>query len=469
MTLVISSAVTGQVKEAIDQKADTMLKYIPETKLSENVTIRHIIIEGNDITRRAVILREMSIKEGDEVALDSIPKLLNQNKLRLVNMALFNSVEMRIEKVTKKEVDWYVKLTERWYILPSLTLQMADRNFNTWWVQENHDLRRADVGLTVSDINFRGNLETLAATVQAGYTQKLGINYIIPYLDKKQKNGLGFAFTIARSQQTYYNTDSNKLQYVGNYTGPAIYVESDASINYLFRPGYPSHHIFSLTYKDYWVGDTVIKRNPNFFLNGSNHARLLELQYRFDYNNVDNWNYPLLGFKLVAYAVSRIGFQGLNSQNFVTVETGLFKDIAPNWYVSGVFRGRFVVPQKQPYFFEGGLGTQTDYVRGYEYYVIDGADYGVLRFDLKRQLFNKTYPINIRYINNFPLRIYPKIFADVGYIDSPVPGTSTLSNKLLYSVGIGCDVITLYEIKIRFEFAWNHLGQNGLYLHWNSE
>lgn len=262
----VSTGAHSQVKKAINDDADTMRKYIPEKKLAETVTIRKIIIEGNKVTRRAVILREMSVREGMEAVVDSIPQLLNQNKLRLFNMALFNSIEMDIEKVTKTQVDWRVRVTERWYILPSFTIQMADRNFNTWLVEENHDLRRVTLGMTIADKNFRGNLETLAATVQAGYTQKLGIAYTIPYIDKKQKNGLGFSVSMARSRQTYYVTDSNKLQYVGTYNGPAMSVQTEAGINYIFRPGYPSHHIFTLSYKDYWVGDTVLKLNPNILL-----------------------------------------------------------------------------------------------------------------------------------------------------------------------------------------------------------
>ena len=126
-------------------------------------------------------------------------------------------------------------------------------------------------------------------------------------------------------------------------------------------------------------------------------------------------------------------------------------------------------PAKQPYYFQGGLGTQTDYLRGYEYYVIDGGSYGLLRFDFKRELFNNTYSLPIRYFTALPIRIYPKVFADVGYIDGAAEHYNFLGNRVLYSAGVGLDVVTLYDIKIRMEFAWNHMSQNGLYLHFNSE
>ena len=126
-------------------------------------------------------------------------------------------------------------------------------------------------------------------------------------------------------------------------------------------------------------------------------------------------------------------------------------------------------PQQQPYYFRNGLGTSTDYVRGYEYYVTDGYNYGVLRLNLKREVFNNTYSLPVQYFTAIPVRVYPKLFFDVGYINTPNAGTNTLANTVLYSFGAGIDIVTLYDVKIRVEFARNHLGQNGVYLHFNSE
>jgi len=471
LAFVIFSARTyGQAKEAINNRADTMEKYIPEKQLSDKVVIRHIIIDGNVVTRRSVIVREMSIAEGDTVTVDSIPKLLNQNKLRLINLSLFNTIDMEIERVTAKEVDWHVKVNERWYVLPKFNFELADRNFNTWWVEQNHDLSRANIGLTLYDYNFRGNLENLAVTAQVGYTRKYALNYQIPYADKNQKWGFGFGVSVAKSKQTYYATDSNKLKYVTNLNNSDILSQTEAGINISYRPGYAIRHLLTITYKDYSVGDTVVKLNPNYYEDGSKKARLIEFSYRLDLNYVDNWNYPLYGFKFVGYVVSRIGLEGLSAQNYINIETGVFGSPLPKWYASAIFRGRLESPEKQPYYFAGGLGTMTDYVRGYEYYVIDGSQYGLLRLDLKKEIFNRTYTLPLQYFTAIPLRIYPKIFADAGYIKSSYTGNnSTLDNRLLYSIGAGVDIVTLYDLKIRLEFAYNHKAQNGLYLHLNSE
>ena len=434
----------------------------------QQVTIRKIIITGNTITRRSVILRELGIHEGDTIFANATDSLNTENKLRLCNLQLFNEVDQHIEHIGS-ELDWYIAVKERWPVIPSVIVQFADRNFNTWWVSEHHDLRRVSGGLTLTDKNFRGNLETLAVTAEGGYTQKLGINYMRPYVNRGQTNGFGFSLSYAQSRQTYFNTDSNKLVYAGTYSGPVILKQLEGGISYLYRPAYASKHLFQLNYKDYSVSDTILKLNPEYFANNSTRARFFEFYYRYEYNGVDNWNYSLTGYKLVTQAVVRQGLEGIHFQSYANVEAGWFKNPLPKWYTSVIFRGRLMYPQQQPYYFRGGLGTQTDYVRGYEYYVIDGSNYGVVRLDLKREVFNNTYAIPVRYFTAIPVRIYPKVFFDAGYIDSPQPGNSFLSNKLQYSAGVGVDVVTLYDIKLRFEYAFNHLGQNGLYLHFNSE
>lgn len=468
--ILFSSRSFGQAKEAINNKADTMQKYVPEKQLSGTVTIRNIVIEGNVVTKRSVILREMSIREGDTVAVDSIPVLLNQNKLRLTNLSLFNDIDMKIERVTKNQADWHINVKERWYILPKFTFELADRNFNTWWVDQNHDFSRANVGVTLYDYNFRGKLENLGATVQLGYTRKFALSYQIPYIDKSQKWGAGFGISTAQSRQTYFTTDSNKLRYVNSNNNNDILTQTEAGITISYRPAYATKHMLSITYKDYSVGDTVVRLNLNYYEDGSKNAQLIELTYRFDLNYVDNWNYPLYGFKFVGYLVSRIGLAGFSAQHYINIETGIFRSPLPNWYVSAILRARLTLPEKQSYYFTGGLGTRTDYVRGYEYYVIDGSQYGLLRLDLKHELFNKNYKLPLQYFTSVPLRIYPKIFADIGYIKSDIAGNrSFLDNRVLYAVGAGIDIVTLYDLKIRLEFAYNHLAQNGLYLHLNSE
>jgi hypothetical protein len=36
---------------------------------------------------------------------------------------------------------------------------------------------------------------------------------------------------------------------------------------------------------------------------------------------------------------------------------------------------------------------------------------------------------------------------------------------MLYSGGLGIDIITFYDVVIKLEWSFNQLGQNGLFLH----
>ncbi len=428
-----------------------------------------ITLDGNNITKRKVILRELAVQEGESIAADSIAALKTQIKLRLFNLQLFNEVDQEVEERGADTLVWHIHVKERWYIIPTAILQFADRNINTWWVDQGHDLDRVSGGLTVTDRNFRGNLETLSITVQAGYTQKLGISYMLPYIDNDQTHGVGIVAAMARSNQAYYTTANNKLEFTGGYNGPVMWRQAEAGLCYVYRPGYAKKHLLQATYRHYSVADTIVRLNAGYFADSSTRARFAELMYRFEYNGVDNWSYSLTGEKLVSTIVARIGMEGLRFQTYANVEAGIFRSIKPRWYVSLIGRGRLMYPQEQPYYFRNGLGTQTDYVRGYEYYVTDGYNYGLVRFDLKREIFNNTYSLPVRYFSAIPVRVYPKVFFDAGYISNPNAGSNTLVNTLQYSVGAGLDIVTFYDMKIRVEYARNHLGQNGLYLHFNSE
>lgn len=453
--LMISGAVQGQEQAVAAGKPLLFL--------------RHINITGHKVSRRSIILREMSVQEGMVFRADSSEALLAENRLRLANAALFTTISVQQVQVAPDTVDWEIGVKERWYLIPKPLFQLADRNFNVWWKEQNRDPRRANFGLTLTHANFRGNMERVVATAQVGYTQRFALEYSRPYLDKKQQHGIGFSINVAQSGELFYQTSLNKLQFA-RIPGNRIIRQYDLAAFYTYRPAFAVRHVVQLAWHEARIADTVRQLNPDYFKNDAQQLQYGELQYRLDLNYTDNWNYPMRGFKMVSYAVARAGITGMDFQGQLRTELGIFHHPLPKWYTAVIFRGRLSFPEDQPYYFRTGLGTKTDYVRGYEYYVMDGAHYGVLRLNLKRELLNKTlFRLPFRYLPSFPLRIYPKLFADVGYMADRYPGNSTLSNKLLYSAGIGVDMLTSYDVKIRVEFAVNHLGENGLFLHLNSE
>lgn len=436
---------------------------------NDRIMIRKINISGNRITKANIILRELSIHEGEVIAADSMVQLIEKNKKRLFNLSLFTDVLIKPDTISAGEINWNIHVREQWYIIPELSFKLADRNFNVWWKEQHHDIRRANLGVSIKDRNFRGNMEQLSVTGQIGYTQKLGIEYFKPYVDKAQKHGLGGSFSFSQNEETYYTTDSNKLKFIRS-PGHYILRQFDAALLYVFRPGYNTRHLIEARYKDFKAGDTIVKLNPGYYLNGVNELKLIELSYRFEYNNVDNWNYPLKGFKTVGYTCMRAGLKGFNFQAYSMWEVSQFERLHNKWYASHVFRGRLTMPEKQPYIYRYAMGGESEYIRGYEYYVIDGSQYGLLRNSLKYELLNISIRnLPLRYLPVIPLKIYPKVYADVGYVRNAYPGNSFLNNRTLYSAGVGVDIITAYDMKLRIEYTLNHLGEKGVFLHATSE
>lgn len=466
MQVVLCLLLTGQ--SALAQSPGEAAA-APSDTLAEKIWLRAIRISGNRQTRRAILLRELSVRPGQLLTRDSMAFYTDQNRLRLVNLPLFTTVSVQARRVSYDSIDLDIAVRERWYIWPEVSLKLADRNFNVWWEEQNHDIHRANISLSLTHSNFRGNLEQLSATLQVGYTRRYALKYSRPYVDRAQKHGFGFSVALAESNEMSVRTDSNKLVFARLPYGRYIQQQYEYDLMYTYRPGYAARHLVQLGYRDYRISDTVLELNAGYFNRGARRARYLDLQYRYEYNGVDNWNYPLRGWKLVNYVSVKAGWEGFRWMAYDQVEAGLFKMPKKRWYGTIIFRGRLLAPGDLGYFMRGAMGRGNEYLRGYEYYVIDGSHYALTRFTAKRELINTTLRFPFKYLPAIPIRIYPKVYTDVGWCRNRYPGTSFLNDRPLYSAGFGIDLVTAYDTKLRIEYTINHLGQKGLFLHLNTE
>lgn len=445
---------------------------MPENIFGLSKKISSITLEGNKKTKSSVILREMSIQEEDSILGDSLEQILKLNFQRLYNLNLFTEINFRAElsKNDNKGLDIFVSLKEQWFILPQADIQLADRNVNVWWDEHNGDLSRINLGIYVQHKNLTGHLDKLSISTHVGYTQQLSATYFRPYLDKQQKQGIGFGIGFSRSKEIAFTTANNKLQFT-RHNNDFLYQYFFANAAWYYRAAYHTRHILSAGFNSYKVGDTVVQLNADYFENSSKKLSYLELAYRYEYNGVDNWNYPRRGLKIVASAVSRWGIEGMKYQALATIEMGLCHRLNNRLLSSVVFRGRTTFTQQQPYFMQTAMGYKSNYVRGYEYYVVEANHFAIGRLSLKYEAMRKRFDnLPFRYLPMLPVWIYPKIFLDCGYAaNNKNQANNNLANTFLYSIGAGVDIITAYDLKLRIEFAYNHLGENGLYLHANSE
>jgi hypothetical protein len=151
------------------------------------------------------------------------------------------------------------------------------------------------------------------------------------------------------------------------------------------------------------------------------------------------------------------------------VLTGNYWKLFPKTYFSLNTASDLKLPfKKQPFFNTQLMGYRELFMQGYEYYVIDGVAGGCVKATFSRELFRFHLPvpkIKQETINYIPFRIYGKIYGDAGYVYNPEPGQNFLNNRMLYSGGVGIDIVTFYDIAIKLEWSFNQIGQNGIYLH----
>lgn len=461
---------SGFIGRAQDMADLTLPPIVRNDTCSSHLELAGIVVSGNKRTGTDVIIRELCWPEGTRFCKDSLDYFLHLSYQRLYNLNLFADIlfRTRVENDTLLYIN--IDLKEQWFIIPQADLQLADRNVNVWWNEQNRDMSRINLGLYLQHKNISGRLDRLNASIHVGYTQQLTINYFRPYIDRKKKQGLSFAGGISRSREIAYNTVADKLQFTRS-DQLFLYRYWFARAQYIYRPAYHSRHIVGVEYNDYKVGDTVLMLNRDFFENSSADLRFITFHYRFEYNGVDNWNYPRRGYKLLAQAEQSIGLKGLSRQSVVSVESGFFKPLAQRWYASFILRAKYTFLHQYAYFTQPALGYRSDLVRGYEYYVIPANTYCIARLNLKYEAVrSQINRLPFRYLPKLPVWLYPKLFVDAGYAVQPYkrPG-NFLQNTILYSFGFGFDFITAYDLKLRVEFALNHLGENGLYLHANSE
>lgn len=432
------------------------------------VYIRHISFSGNTITKEHIVIRDMSIKDGDSIPAADLEYELEYNRKRILNLQLFATATYNKTNVHPDTIDVEYKVTELVYWLAKPLFSLADRNVNVWWKEQHLQLNRTNIGLEFTRMNFRGRNEKIGGNIQGGYNKNFEFFYQIPYIDKGLKHGLGANVSYGTGREISYVTDSNKLHFFRSEHYP--YQRFQAKLAYTYRNAYAAIHELNLSYNFFNISRQLYELSPTF-IGKKRRINYFELNYIFKYNNTDFRFYPINGIEIKAVATKRgLGFDKDINQLLFTTESSYFRTLYRDLSLSLIFRGRLSFPQSQPYYFNRALGFKNEYVRGYEYYVIDGSHYAILRSNIRLKIMDKIWTQHlIKFSEHVPLKVYCKIFTDAGYVHNDQPLNSFLNNKLLNGYGAGIDILVSYYAKLRIEYSFNHFNQNGLFLHTTKE
>ena len=459
------------------QKALLILLFICSSFLvhsQSKFVISTITIEGNKVTKKEIINREVVFSKNARYDKKELDQKIKESKINLINLKLFNFVDISYIILGNK-ADITINVTERWYFWPYPILEVSERNFNSWWdefrASNFSDFSRLNYGVFLNWENFRGRNELVQLKIRKGFKEHYLFSYQVPYFNKKKTIGLNTNIQLFRRKKSFYKTEKNQLVY---YTDENNFTTKDYEINteITFRKNIHKIHKLKLHFFISNVDTAITNNNLDYLNNGSNSGSYTKLTYLFKDENRDYVEYPLHGYYL--HFESTKYFRGTSPVNHFEIIGKAEKHLKLNsrLFLGSSFKGKLSSVGFQPYFVQEGLGFD-DYVRGYEYYVVDGQNLWLSKTALRYAVIEKTN-FNIPYVkmqqfNKAHYSLYLGVFSDLGYvIDTQTNLQNKLSNSLLWGNGISLDYVTYYDKLLRIEFSINHLGEKGVFLHFSN-
>lgn len=431
-----------------------------------------IVFKGNTITHENIIRREMELKSGDTLTHIELMNRIAQSRLNLLNTSLFNFVTIdTLPASTQGVVNLEINVLERWYLWAGVIVEFADRNFNTWW--EKRDFKRINLGARVTRNNFRGRMEQLKFAFQLGRSQKLSMYYEMPYINRNKTTGLIFNADFIRQREVGYITQNDKFRYLSSNN--ILRTDIGLSAYLSLRRGMMQSHQFGLEYKYFEFADSLLILNRQYSFNDQKKNSFFSFVYRFKADYTDIHYYPLKGWYFDIKAnKSGLGILPRETVNlwYLNPSFRYYHPLSKRFYLSAGLTAKVSSKAWQPYFYQRGLGYGRDYVRGYEYYVVDGKHFILMKTNFKFALF---VPRTLQFdfipsakFNKLHYAVYLNIFADAAYVagmENTVAEHNLLPNTLLHGLGVGIDVVTYYDKVVRFEYSVNKWGESGIFIH----
>ena len=474
LSLVLLFWVSAEIVISQSAVTDTLFaKSNEEVQASDSnqikqVSVGNVFITGNRKTKEQIILRELTLKPGATFSKIDLPIILEKDQQKLINTRLFLEVDIQIVERSESTIDLIVQVNERWYFFPSPIFKLADRSFNEWWVNQGRDLSRVNYGVRLTQYNFRGRRETVRMIAQFGFTKTLALNYMIPFIDKKQRNGLVFDIAYRDQKNLAYRTTNNKQTFLeyDEILKKAI----SSSVTWTHRYSFYNSHFVTFGYSNSTIDDTVAYLNPNYFLDGATQQRYFSLSYLFTRDLRDYIAYPLSGH-IITFKAEKNGLGIYDDLNRFSMRASYaqYFPLKKNYFLSTSITGVASFPKRQAYNNTEAIGYRPDEIRGYELYVVEGQNYLIHKITLKKLLFAKETSIKSIPISQFqkiPVQVYLKAYFDSGYVGTEFadPENTALSNKYLFGGGLGLDIVTYYDLVVRLEYSFNDSGDTGFFL-----
>ena len=435
--------------------------------------INSIEIEGNKTTKKSTILRELSFQIGDTLTQESFSEKLIQSELNISSQWLFNFIDF-VPIYINNNIDVVIKVVERWYVWPYPILEISERNFNVFYdslkASNFTDFSRLNYGVFLNWYNFRGRNELLKIKFRKGYKEHYLFEYDIPYFNANKTLGTILNFELFRMEQFHYKTIDNKLLYT-NLDNDFLR-DWNAAISLQYKKNLNTVHRFNIQHSLIETPLEVQSLNSTFLPESKNRFQYSKLEYHYENEKRNSTTYPTKG----SFNELMIGYFNSTNTDFtnfsITAKTENHFTLKPRLFLGNSVKVKFQTNTELPYALNESLGFD-DYLRGYEYYVLDGEHFAITKTALKYELVPKTN-LQIPYFKMEQFKkafycVYFSIFADVGgVVDNQFSNENSLNNTLLASQGMSLDIVTYYDKLVRLEYSRNHLNEWGVFIHFSN-
>jgi outer membrane protein assembly factor BamA len=438
----------------------------------EKFILTDIQIDGNKITKDATVLRELSFKKGDTLSLQELTNKIEESKRNIEKQWLFNFIDFKYD--LNPDLKITITTIERWYVWPYPIFEISERNFNVFYdslkMSNFQDYSKLNYGVFLNVYNFRGRNEKLLLKYRKGYKEHYLFDYDIPYLNKKKTVGINLKIEFFRMKKFHFKTIANELDYFEQEG--TFFKDFKKSIAVSYKPGLHSNHKFILENSEYNIPNSEILNNEQYLPNFDTNFVVNEFQYQFEYEKRNSISYPTVGsYHLAQLQIFKGWENSYKNIVFSAKKENHFK--LNNKLLFGFsVKAKTSLKDSLAYIFNSSLGFE-DYIRGYEYYVIDGNHFALSKKALKYCLVpKKKLEVPFFKMEQFEksyYSLYLSIFADMGVVyDKYTNESNKLNNRFLYSQGIGLDFVTYYDKLMRLELSRNHLKEWGVFLHFSN-
>lgn len=441
---------------------------------NDSLSISEIAISGNRRTQNQIILRELEFDVGDTFLASDLEIILKKSRENLLNTSLFNFIDIIKDVDTSSlMLKIQVNLIERWYILPYFAIKSAEENINSWWGQKN--IKHLSLAMTVVDNNFRGMREELILKTNIGYDRSLGLTYSMPYVNKQKTLGVLVNAEYGAYKEMIVGIEDYSYRF---FRSPEELVlkKYSAGVGILWRPFFRITQQLKLEYHNASFLDAVLSLNPN--LTTSSKISYLRIYSKLKIDHRNNRAYPTEG-SYVDFIITQTGLGLLSGEKKMqsSFETNVrfYQALSKRLFWASGMHGIITKNALKAEYFSQEIGNYDNEMRAFENYRIPFKEAFISKNNFKVKLIHKKIKkipfLKTEALSLIHYAVYLNAFFDIAYVKpdwqrNPLFNRSALKSNILYSSGVGLDVVTYYDMVFRFECSRNFEFNNwGFFVH----